>query len=311
MKPKAIDAYPGSLPPVSRLGLFILFWLARRMPWTLRIIKPVAVWLAVRCSAGIRKGTCANGRRLLGPGASAKKQAAFKAAVVGNFYDFVVDVARSRSMTTAQLRSRIETIEGRQEYLAYRKAGGGAIIVTAHMGSFEVGLAALADVETHIHVVFKRDEVDGFETIRRTLRNNLGIVEAPIDDGWETWVGLRDALASNHVVVMQADRAMPGQKAQAVPMFGGHILLPLGPLKLAQISASPIIPVFTIRNPDGRCRLIAESPIRVDADAELIDGVHPALLHLGAIIAKHLAAHPEQWLILTPAFMEDQTAHEN
>jgi KDO2-lipid IV(A) lauroyltransferase len=306
MKPEATDADRGSLPPTSRFGLFILFWVARRMPWSLRIIRPIAVWLAVRCSTSICRGTSANGLRLLGPDATGKQRAAFNSAVVGNFYDFIVDVARSVSMTTAELRSRIEIIEGREEYLAHRKAGRGAIIVTAHMGSFEVGLAALADVEKHIHVVFKRDQVDGFETIRRTLRNNLGIIEAPIDDGWETWVGLRDALASDHVVVMQGDRAMPGQKAQSVPMFGGHILLPLGPLKLAQISGSPIIPVFTIRNPDGRCRLFVESPIRVDADAELIDGVHPALLQLGAIIAKHLAAHPEQWLILTPAFIEDQ-----
>jgi KDO2-lipid IV(A) lauroyltransferase len=277
------------------------------MPWTLRILKRPAVWLAVRCSAGIRQGTSANGRRLLGPGTSAKQQAAFKSDVVSNFYDFVVDIARSGSMTTAQLLNRIDTIEGREEYLAHRKAARGAIIVTAHLGSFEVGLAALTDVEKHIHVVFKRDRVDGFEAIRRTLRKHLGIIEAPIDEGWETWVGLRDALANNHVVVMQGDRAMPGQKAQAVPMFGGHLLLPLGPVKLAQISGSPIVPVFTIRNPDGRFRLIAESPIRVDADAALIDGVHPALLQLGATIAKHLTAHPDQWLILKAAFVEDQT----
>ncbi|HMB95112.1 MAG TPA: hypothetical protein VKK61_03655, partial [Tepidisphaeraceae bacterium] len=132
------------------------------------------------------------------------------------------------------------------------------------------------------------------------------IFEAPIDDGWDTWIALRDALQSDHVVVLQADRAMPGQKAQAVPMFGGHILLPLGPIKLAQISGSPIIPVFTICTQRGRCRLIVEAPIRVDAQAELIDGVHPALLQLAQIIAKHLAAHPEQWLMLTPAFVEDQ-----
>ncbi|HEY1629021.1 MAG TPA: hypothetical protein VGF52_04125, partial [Tepidisphaeraceae bacterium] len=67
-----------------------------------------------------------------------------------------------------------------------------------------------------------------------------------------------------------------------------------------------IIPVFTIRTASGRCRLIAEAPIRVDAQAELVDGVHPALLELGAIIARHVAAHPRQWLMLTPAFVEDQ-----
>jgi lauroyl/myristoyl acyltransferase len=306
MKSTATDEDHAALPRSSRLGLRIFFWLARQMPWMLRILKPLAVQLAVVCSSSIRDGTSANARRLLGSDATAKQLAAFTSNVVGNFYDFVVDVARSSAMTAAQLRDRIETIEGREAYLAHRQAGGGAIILTAHMGSFEVGLAALAEVEPKIHVVFKRDQMDGFETIRTALRKNLGILESPIDDGWETWIGLRDALQNNHVVVMQGDRAMPGQKSQPVPMFDGHVSLPLGPLKLAQISGSPIIPVFTIRNPDGRCRLIAEAPIRVDADAELVDGVHPGLLELGAIIAKHVAAHPEQWLMLTPAFVEDQ-----
>jgi lauroyl/myristoyl acyltransferase len=305
MKPTAPAEDRAALPPTSRLGLLIFFFLARRMPWLLKIIKPLATRLAVQFSADIREGTTANARRLIA-GATEKQITAFTSNVVGNFYDFVVDIARSGAMSIEQLHKQIETIEGREEYLAHRRAGGGAIIVTAHMGSFEVGLVALAEVESKIHVVFKRDQMDSFETIRKSLRKNLGVLEAPIDEGWETWIALRDTLQDNHVVVVQADRAMPGQKARAVPMFGAHILLPLGPLKLAQISGSPIIPVFTIRNPDGRCRLIAESPIRVDADAQLINGVHPALLQLAAAIEKHVAAHPEQWLILTPAFVEDQ-----
>jgi KDO2-lipid IV(A) lauroyltransferase len=306
MKPPVSDADHVALPRTSVLGLCIFFWLARWMPWMLRILKPLAVRLAIRCSASIREGTFANAKRLLGANTTQKQHDDFTWNVVGNFYDFVADVGRSATLSAAQLRDRIETIAGRDAYLAHRRLGGGAIIVTAHMGSFEVGLAALAEVEPYVHVVFKRDQMDGFETIRASLRKNLGILEAPIDDGWETWMRLRDALRSDHVIVMQGDRAMPGQKAQAVPMFGGHILLPLGPLKLAQISGSPIIPVFTIRTASGRCRLIAEAPIRVDAQAELVDGVHPALLELGAIIARHVAAHPRQWLMLTPAFVEDQ-----
>jgi lauroyl/myristoyl acyltransferase len=104
---------------------------------------------------------------------------------------------------------------------------------------------------------------------------------------------------------MQADRAMPGQKAQAVPMCSGHVLLPLGPFKLAQISGSPMIPVLTVRTKAGRCRLFAEAPIHVDPSAELIDGVHPALLQLAKVLEKYISAYPDQWLVLDPAFIED------
>lgn len=293
---------------VSQFCLRLLFWLARHAPWALRRLKPLGVWGALHCSATVHRGVHTNARRILGAQASDERYREFARGVVGHFYDFVVDVGRSSAMTIAELRSCIESIEGRDAYIEFRKRGGGAIIVTAHMGSFEIALAALAEVEPDIHVVFKRDALNGFEMIRRDLRQNLGIHEAPIDEGWATWVRLRDSLERNHVVVMQADRAMPGQKSQAVPILGGHLALPLGPVKLAQITGSPIIPVFAIRTPSGRCRLVAETPIRVDADAASIEGVHPMLWQIGKIMEKYLAAYPEQWLVLDAAFVEDAPA---
>lgn len=321
MTPNAVDAprpdLPSAPPPndrtqnpiaaSSRFGLRIFFWLAGHARWVLRVIKPLGVWLAVKSSAKIRAATAANARRIFRADLPNSLCLAFAREVVGHFYDFVVDIARSRSMTAAELRGRIESIAGRDAYLAHRREGSGAIIITAHMGSFEVGLAALAEVEPHIHVVFKRDAMDGFETLRRTLHKTLGIHEAPIDDGWDTWMRLRDALESNHVVVMQGDRAMPGQKAQAVPVLGGRLMLPLGPVKLAQISGSPIVPVFAVRSPSGRCRVFAEPPIRVDPAADLVDGVHPALIEWGKVIEKYIAAYPGQWLVLDRAFVEDTT----
>ncbi len=289
-----------------RAVLGCVFFLARRAPWLLRAIRPIGVWGAMRFSTSVVRGTSANARRILGAGISAARQRAFGAAVVRSFYNFVMDVGQSSGMTAEQLHERIAGVEGREAYVEERRRrGGGAIILTAHMGSFEVGLAALAAVEPVIHVVYKRDAMDGFETVRRELRKTLGVREAAIDEGWDTWMGLRDALERNEVVVMQADRAMPGQKAQAVPMFGGHLMLPIGPVKLAQISGSPLVPVFAVRTNDGRCRLFAEPAIEVDPEAELVDGVHPALLEVGKVIEKYVRAYPEQWLVLEPAFVED------
>ena len=87
--------------------------------------------------------------------------------------------------------------------------------------------------------VFKRDVRSSFEQIRKSLRQRLGVLEAAIDDGWTIWMRLRDALTSNHVVNLQGDRVMPGQKGQAVPFCHGHLLLPTGPIKLALASGAP------------------------------------------------------------------------
>jgi lauroyl/myristoyl acyltransferase len=207
------------------------------------------------------------------------------------------------------LSSRIERVEGEADYLAARRSGRGAVLVTAHMGSFEVGLAALRGVEKQVHVVFKRDAFGAFDRIRSRARSMLGVQEAPIGDGFLSLLRLRDVLVADGVVVMQGDRAFPGQRSQVVPFLSGHMSLPLGPVKLAQITGSPIVPVLVVRGERGRFRVHLAPPIHADhADpaAPAPDGVDPALRAIAKSMEPIVARYPEQWLMLGRAFVEDQ-----
>ena len=169
------------------------------------------------------------------------------------------------------------------------------------MGSFEVAVAALLEHEKRIHVVFKRD-IGRFERIRQTLRQRLGVVEQPVDDGWGIWMRLRDALRDDDVVAIQGDRVMPGQKGRRMPFLGGHLLLPTGPVKLATASGAPIIPVFSVRTASGRVRLFIEDPIIVGDDTDY------AMEQIAAVIARYVATYPEQWLVLHPRLLRRRGA---
>ena len=325
------------MTPLADRALRTLFILAGRAPSLLTALRPAAVRLAPRLCPSLGRAIKANARRIytgplecvhnasvsttpapVGPGSTAADPAPqgpawstrkvrsppvamprdFPRQVVASFYDFVHDVARAANESPDQLRARVVTVDGHDEYRALRARGGGAVLATAHMGSFEVGLAALRAVEPDVHVVFKRDAYDGFEHLRRRVRRTLGVHEAAIDDGWPALFALRDALHRDGVVVMQADRAMPGQKSATVPLLGGHVRLPLGPIKLAQAAGSPVVPVFTVREGPGRFRVCLEPAIDPTAD--------DALERLAAAIARFVAKYPTQWLVLHEAFVEDE-----
>ena len=113
------------------------------------------------------------------------------------------------------------------------------------MGSFELGVVALRELNERVHVVFRRDRVDAFEHLRSTLHQRLGVAEAALEEGWTVWMRLRGALQANEVVAIQGDRVMPGQRGMEMPFLRGHLSLPTGPVKLASASGAPIIPVFT------------------------------------------------------------------
>ncbi|MEM7626680.1 MAG: lysophospholipid acyltransferase family protein [Planctomycetota bacterium] len=278
------------------LGLF--FGIARVAPWALRLTRPIWVGGAWRAAPEVRGAVRDNLRHVLGTDTPTKKLDRVGKQVVGSFYNFVCEVGANHRATLDQLIARIEGIEGADTFLRARESERGAVLVTAHFGNFEVGLAAMREKEDRVHVVFQRDRMSRFEQIRSDLHRQLGIIETPIDDGMASWLALRDALQADGVVMLQGDRVMPGQRGAAVPFFDGEIELPIGPAKLALMTGAPLIPVFAVRLGKGRVRIVLGRPIEVpDADA-----VEPALREVGRAIERVVGEHPEQWHVLHRAF---------
>lgn len=253
----------------------------------------------------LRTGTLANARRLLGEGSTPAQREALAREVIGNFYDFVCDVGRSATMNRQQLQGRIEAVQGLDRYDAARRERQGAIVVTAHMGSFEIGVAGLMEYERQVHVLFRRDERGLFEQTRSALRRRLGVTEAYVEDGLPVWMRLREALERNEVVLIQGDRVLPGQKGKRVPFLGGTMLLPTGPVKLAMASGAPLIPVFTVRTSHDTVRLFIEEAIRVPPGT-----AEEGLRQLVTAIEHYVRQYPGQWLMVHPAWCEDVESSE-
>jgi lauroyl/myristoyl acyltransferase len=287
--------------PIVRFWLSSLFFLARHATIVLHTLRPLIVWIVVLAVPSIRRATALNATRIYGKRPGLIKRLWFARRVVRSFYEFVVDAGRCSGLSATRLRNRIQGVDGHESYLAVRCEGVGAVLVTGHMGSYEIGLAALTQFERAVHVVFKRD-VGDWETLRADLRRKLGVIEAPIDDGFSTLLSLKAALEADAVVVMQADRAWPGQKSCDVPVLHGHLRLPTGPAKLAQLCNSPIIPVLTVRTGPARFRVVLGTAIRV-SDYPTVEAATAAVGHA---LGHFIAAAPTQWLVLKPAFVEDQ-----
>jgi lauroyl/myristoyl acyltransferase len=208
-------------------------------------------------------------------------------------------------MSDEQLAARLGGVEGIDGYRRARALGRGAILVTAHLGAFETGMFVLRQHEPHVHVVFRRDSMRGFDSARMLLRKRLGVIEAPVDDGLAGWIRLRDALARDEVVLVQGDRVMPGQRGQPVPFMGGHILMPPGPVKLALATGAPIVPIFAPREADGKVRIIMTEPIVLDPDQRSAKVIDDALRRIASAIESQVRQHPEQWMTVHRAWCED------
>ena len=301
---------------LSRVALRLFFACACSFPRVMRSVGSGLTWAAILASGCTRRNVGANLERIRGKSTGSWQRLRFAQTVLHSFYDFVLDLAILRDKDPDEIRRLVAEIRGEENYLAGRQAGKGAVIVTGHLGSFEVGLAALSKVEPVVHVVFKRDRFSAFEKLRSEFRRRMGIREAAIDDGWKSLMQMRDALSRNEVVVMQGDRAYPDQRWMKVAVGAGNLQLPVGPITLARIVGSPVVPIFTTRSNNGHTRDGNGSGKRGSRERFLVHILEPiyvaddddavAMSKVGRAIESMLREYPEQWLVLDRAFVEDE-----
>jgi KDO2-lipid IV(A) lauroyltransferase len=195
-------------------------------------------------------------------------------------------------------RARVEAmrpllkLEG-WEYLEEARAlGKGVLVVSCHMGSYEV-VAAIWSA-TLAPVSFFAEEVEPrtlFEWYRDT-RARLGISVLTLDHG-----GIRkvlEALREQEMVITAVDRDITGT-GYLMPFFGKLAPIPLGPAAIALRLGTPLFPVCVYRLPDDT--YMAQGAPLVHAvstgnpRADQVQATEQVLRH----IERFIQAHPEQW----------------
>jgi KDO2-lipid IV(A) lauroyltransferase len=138
------------------------------------------------------------------------------------------------------------------------EAGRGAIVVTPHLGNWDLGAAAIATCGHPVHAVtdpFGPPEVD---TLVRSTRERLGVNVIPVGPA-----SARDALRAlrrNEVLLLACD-IDKGGAGVPVTFLGRRVVLPAGPATLSLRTGAPLIPGYMRRQPDGRHESLLEEPL--------------------------------------------------
>ena len=279
-----------------------LFFFGKRTPFLIKRIKPVLVWFAYIFSTYLRRNLANNASYLLGPESTSHDRARYSRRIIGRHFEFLQDFNRMHDWNPDQFLGLIDSVTGSEHYEAARAHGQGLIVTTAHMGSYEVGLAEIMAHESDVHVVYLPNDQAPFERLRSKFRKRIGAVEHDASKGFGLWLELKSALNRNAVVVIQGDRVMPGQSGQFVPFCNGQLELPLGPIKLAAASGSAVLPIFCLYSNAPRVRIEIGAPIQVCPDERPFD--QSALRALSGSIEGIVRRQPDQWLAAHSALIQ-------
>jgi len=145
------------------------------------------------------------------------------------------------------------SLAGREELLKIRDENRGMILMTAHVGCWQVAMSVLEFLERPVHMLMRQEDGD----IDRHYFEHAGI-EPPyrvIDPtgylgGTLEMLGV---LKQGHVVSVMGDRLLGSDKSScSVDFLGARATLPFSAFKLASATGAPVIIFFTRKSgPDS------------------------------------------------------------
>jgi lauroyl/myristoyl acyltransferase len=187
------------------------------------------------------------------------------------FWNFAWSI--SDTMRFRELRTIPEWEFAGREHLEALRTGGGAILLTAHMGSYDLGAHLFAEVSGRRIVMVRAPEADP-----QTREFEEGQLPAAIEtqfntDGGTLALDLLHAVREGAIVAIQGDRMAGEITGVPATLFGKAIQVPAGPFALAMTARVPVYPIFVVRRGWQRYLLRAERPFEIvrsrDRDADL------------------------------------------
>jgi lauroyl/myristoyl acyltransferase len=187
----------------------------------------------------------------------------------------------------------------------------GAIVLTAHMGNYDLGAALFAEKFKREIRVIRAPEPDALtaEHVSASLeKSGEGAVKVDYNTaGAFLSFDLLNALRLGEIVSIQGD-LVAGELAEIrARIFGKEVGLPNGPFVLAQVSGSPIYPLFIARSGYRSYQIMVCEPIAVPRTGpDRVDDLAQAVEKWCRVLEELLAQRWDQWFAFAPGFLFDE-----
>jgi len=220
--------------------------------------------------------------------------------VFRNFGKYLVDFFKVQgSLSDEYIREHV-TVKNMECLTEVLKKQKGAIIVTAHMGNWELGgcvISKLGYPPIAVALPHKERSVNELFNAQRTAE---GMTIVPNN------VAIRECikgLKQNRLVALLADRDF-NSSGEVVDFFGKKTIFPRGPAAFSLKTGAPIVPVFLIREKDDLFTLIFEEaifpPEKEHSKEDQIDMIKKYV----SVIEDKVKQYPMQWFMFQRFWVE-------
>jgi len=205
-----------------------------------------------------------------------------------------IDFIRSLSMSDAELGRML--VEFDKAHIDRALAGGrGALAVSAHFGSWELGGLLLRRLHGYpVSVVVRPETSPAVNRIRHEFRESFGIETIEVRRQLETALKIRRLLAENRIVGMLLDRHF-GKDRVEVQFFGRPAFFLRTPALLAHETGAPLLPSFVYSRDDGGVVAVCGEPIPVERQLGRETAIRQATQRFARLLEDQIRLHADCW----------------
>ncbi|MFA5224313.1 MAG: lysophospholipid acyltransferase family protein [Candidatus Omnitrophota bacterium] len=219
--------------------------------------------------------------------------------VFRNFAKYLSDFFRFEKLNRAYIDKNIK-LENLHYFDQALKSGKGVVVLTAHLGNWELGGVVLAQLGYPFWAValaHKNKKVDDFFVAQRAVK---GVNVIAMGKAVRSCI---HELRNNHMVALVGDRDFSG-KGIVIDLFDKPMHFPEGPAALSLMTGASIIPGFMVRNPDDSFTLRIEKPVEFNPSGDKLKDLADLINVYKNVFEDYIRKYPDQWYVFRRFWIE-------
>lgn len=232
-----------------------------------------------------------NMRRVLGPSAGEAEVRRRTRQAFRNYARYMVDLLWLANATAAE-RDAAVTIVGWEHVESALAAGRGLLLVTGHVGNWDLPAAVMAGRGYPVNVIVEALEPPAWNARVQAIRERVGLRAIPME------TGVRDlfaALRRGETVAVVFDRPL-ADGGVPVRYFGAATRIPDGVARLALRTGAPIVGAVGLRR-GGRIVAEVSRPLEVAVTGDRERDVRAIAQAMASWLEDRVRQHPSQWFM--------------
>ncbi len=203
----------------------------------------------------------------------------------------LIELCELLALPAERLLERV-TVEGLEHLKAVMTAHGRVLILSAHLGNWELLPAASRLTEYELAVVVRPLDAAWLNALAERVRRKTGI---ELIDKRQALRPVLTALAHGRMVGILLDQNASRREGVFVPFFGRLASTSRAIAVVALRTGTPVLPVFARREPGARHRIIVNPPLEMPPNSDPA-AVVELTARCAAAIEAAIREAPEQWL---------------